>query len=100
MEDRSNFTLSQDVQEEIDIRLRGLLEVCQIHKIPMFASVVIANSSTGSNRKTKYNNIVYNAPSHGLELADDQISKHVLIANGFDAVPKRESVSFDVEDLH
>lgn len=62
--------------------LKGLLESCQIYHAPMFASVII----TGIHNGTEYDNIVYSAQSHMVKLTEDKIRKHMLIANGFEAI--------------
>ena len=61
----------------------------------MFASVVIENTETD----TKYNNIVYGATSHKIDLTDDKIEKYILIANGFNAVPPRDSVDMFMDSI-
>lgn len=91
----TNYTLSKDAINEIDTKLRDLLEVCQIYHAPMFASVAIENSDEG----TKYNNVTYSAQAHQISLKDDHIRKCILVADGFEAVPEREAVSFDMEEV-
>ena len=91
------FELTASQQKEIETQLKNLLELCQIHQVPMFACAAIKNKEG----ETLYNNIVYGGKSHNMEMYDDQIQKHILIANGFAAVPKREEMDFDLveEDL-
>lgn len=91
----TNFSLSPEGKAEIERRLGLLLEACQIYQVPMFASVAVA----GDEQSTKYNNITYGASAHNMELADDQITKHILIANGFDAIPPRDTLTLDVNYL-
>lgn len=91
----TSFELTRDAKKEIDNKLEELLELCRIHRVPMFASIVTGNSEEG----TVYNNITYNSPSHGIELKDDQIRKHILVSNGFDVVPHRETITIDPNDF-
>lgn len=85
------YHLSEEDKKELDQKLKAVLEFCQIHHIPFFAGCAVENDAD----KTEYLNIVYSAQSHAMELTDDQIRKHMLIANGkFDVVPKREVVTF------
>lgn len=93
--DFTDFTLTEEQKEAVDVKLRELLEVCQIYSIPMFAAVATGNSEDG----TEYNNIIYGAKVRGIRLKNDQIEKHILIADGFDAVPPRENITMDVNRL-
>lgn len=89
------YKVSADDEKEIKARLKSLLEICQICRVPMFASVALANSET----ETQYENIVYGGQSHIVTLTDDKIRKHMLISNGFEAVPARDVVSIDMNEV-
>lgn len=89
------YKVDKQGQKEIEGRLKALLEVCQIYHVPMFASVAIENSE----EETKYNNIVYSSQAHQVLLKNDTIRKHMLIANGFEAIPARDAVSFDMGEV-
>lgn len=89
------FCLSEEGQREVELKLRSLLETCQTYHTPMFAAVAIANTETG----TEYNRVVYGAGSHAVELSDDQIRRHILIADGFHAVPEREDMTIDMSEI-
>jgi hypothetical protein len=89
------FKLDKQGQKEVESKLKSLLETCQIYHIPMFASVAIENN----DKETKYNNIVYSSQAHQIVLQNDCIRKYMLIANGFEAVPARDAVSFDMEEV-
>lgn len=89
------FKLDTDKKKELDRRMTELLEFCQGNKIPMFATVAIANDE----HETQYENIVYGNMSHDIELKDDRIRKHMLIAKGFDAVPVRDSLTINMSEV-
>ena len=91
----SNLELTKDAKKDIDKKLEELLELCRIHRVPMFSCVVIGNTP----EKTEYNNITYNSASHNIELTDDQIRKHILVADGFDVIPPRETLTIDPNDF-
>ena len=91
----TTYKVDKQGQKEIEGRLKALLEVCQIYHVPMFASVAIENSE----KNTTYNNIVYSAQAHQVFLKNDTIRRYMLIANGFEAVPARDAVSFDMEEV-
>lgn len=76
------------VKEKID----EVLELCQLYRIPMFVTIAEEDNADG----TKYYNRMYSAKAHGIQLADDKIEKHVLIASGFSAVPPRDALELDM----
>ena len=81
------FALTAEEREQLDRIYRTLLEFCQIHSLPMIASVAVKNDEEG----TEYMSNIYTAQSHRRVLKKDIIRKHLLISNGFDAVPPREN---------
>ena len=91
----TTYKTDKQAQKEIEGRLKALLEVCQIYHVPMFACVAIENSE----KETKYNNIVYSAQAHQVLLKNDIVRKCMLVANGFEAIPARDAVSFDMEEV-
>ena len=91
----TDYSLEKEVRKEIQKKITELLELCQIYKVPMYVSVAIENNES----ETKYKNTMYSAKVHDIRLRDDQIEKHILISNGFCAVPKRETVEIDMDLL-
>ena len=91
----SIYCLSEEQCQIVEKKLLSLLETCQTLQIPMFATVVISNDE----EETKYNRIVYSAQAHQMRLKNDQIRKHILISNGFDAVPARDAVEINMTQL-
>lgn len=90
-----SLVIAQDAKEAAKQKIEELLDICQLNGIPMFVSIVLEDD----NEKTKYYNQLYSAKAHAINLADDQIAKHILIANGFKAVPKREALDLDMGSL-
>ncbi len=95
MKNSDVIKLDKTVLKDLDTALNSLLELCQIYHLPMFATVAVCND----DEKTEYKNIVYNPKSHAVNLTDDKIRKHILVSNGFDAVPARESLTLDMEEV-
>ena len=89
------FKVDKEVVELIDSKFREALELCQIYKVPMFATFVTENNEL----ETKYDNIVYNGASHLINLQEDNIRKHMLVSNGFEVVPARDCMTMDLTDL-
>ena len=85
------YQLSEEEKKELHQNLKACLQFSHIHQNTFYAVCAVGNDA----EKTEYLNIVYSAQSHAMELTDDQIRKHMLVANGkFDVVPKREVVTF------
>jgi hypothetical protein len=59
-----------------------MVKQCTIHGIPMFVTCCIANDEHGS----EYKSDAVTPDSHGLNLADDNIQKHICLKLGFDTV--------------
>ena len=76
-------------------KIEELLDICQINRIPMYVCIVTGDDGS----KTEYYNNMYSAKAHSIDLADDQIARHMLIANGFKAVSKRETLDVDMGSL-
>ena len=90
------FNLTADERENLDKKMRELLELCQIYHTPMFFSVAVKNTLT----ETDYKNITFDGNPNQISLTDDQIRYHILIAsNGFVAVPKRDSLNLDMAKI-
>lgn len=92
----NKFELSKGAQREVTKIMNQLLEFCQINKVPMFCTVAVKSTE----EETEYVNTVYGSKSHVIHLADDQIRRHMLIANGFEAVPARENITLDMEEVY
>lgn len=91
----TKYKLSDDKSEELNTLMLGLLQFCQINKLPMFMSVAVANNT----EETAYKNYIYSSTANYINLKDDKIRKHQLIANGFEAIPPREIIEFDIGDM-
>ena len=91
----SIYDLSKTERDVIAEKLKELLTVCRIYQAPMFASVAVGNSK----EKTEYMNTIYGSSSHERILANDHIKKHALIADDFEAVPKRDVISGNMAEI-
>ena len=91
----SDFTVSEEIVEQLKGKMKDILSICQIYRIPCYMSFVTSDNKNG----TDYTNVVYGTKCNNIRLKDDQIEKHILISNGFAAVPKREVLELDMENL-
>ena len=87
--------MKQEELREITSKINELLELCQYRNVPMFVTIAVSDDG----KKTEYYNRMHSAKAHNIKLSDDKISKHVLIANGFKAVPPREFVEIETSSL-
>ena len=69
--------------EKIKPKMDELNQICAVYSLPYFASFCISDGKEG----TTYENYMYGSISNGIHLRDDQIRKHINVANGFYTVP-------------
>lgn len=90
------YKLTDKEKSTLDLKMRELLELCQIYHIPMFFSAAVSNSLS----ETEYMNITFDGTPNKITLANDQIRHHILIAsNEFVAVPKRDTINLDTKKI-
>ncbi len=87
--------MTVEEKKEIIQKVDELLELCQYRNAPMFVSVAMEDDG----KTTLYHNRMHSAKAHNINLTDDQIVKHMLIADGFAAVPPRESFDVTMSDI-
>lgn len=90
----TRINLTEAETKNIASKLRALKETAQMYGVPMFASVVISNDESN----TGYLRAVNSAQSHAVFLTNDEIRRHMLVANGFDVTPPRNVTAIDAED--
>lgn len=83
------------VIEKLDEAVKNVLYICQMYKIPLYISAAVENNDEG----TVYRNTVHSATANYINLKDDKIRKYMLIANGYEPVPPREVVDFDIDEV-
>ena len=88
------FDKTKEYENQIEPLIRQLSAICLLQSLPMFVSVAIRDDG----ETTEYRNQMNGSASQGIRLADDQIVKHVNVANGFDTMPPRTASSFDAFD--
>lgn len=91
----TKYRTEKYVEEELDKALNKVMYICQMHKIPLFISAAIENTDD----ETVYKNAVYSATSNYINLADDKIRKYMLVTNGYEPVPRREVMDFDIDEV-
>lgn len=90
------YKIPDNALSSIEAKMAELLKLCQINRVPMFASIAVENKEDGL--ETEYERWVYSAKAYHIELNDDQIERHVLVANGFIPSPPRENIEMDMSD--
>lgn len=90
-----NYRLNEQQAAQIDEAMRDLLRLCQIYRVPMYSTVAVKNDDAG----TEYKTFTYGAGANGVYLRDDHIRSHILISNGFQAVPARDNYEVSLSDV-
>ncbi len=80
-------------EKHIKKRAKELNDYCKSMGIASFMTFCVSDN----DRSTEYKNFVNGSISNGLNLSDDQIIKHINVANGFDTIPQENSSVFDEE---
>lgn len=88
------FDRTEDYEKKIKPLLKDLNRLCVISGIPYFAAFGVKEQ----DGQTTYKNVVYSANSLNTKLSDDQISKHINVANGFDTVLHQPEIDFSMFD--
>ena len=87
------FDKSATYKSTIEPLVQELIKQCTVHNIPTFITCCISNDENGS----EYRNQAVTPDAHGINLADDNIQKHICLQLGFDTV-YRSNDDFDFED--
>ena len=88
------FDRTDDYEEKIKPILKELNRMCVICGIPYFAAFCVKDM----DGKTSYRNVLYSASNMSTVLSDDQLCKHINVANGFDTVLHQLELDFSVFD--
>lgn len=78
MNEKDIFDKDSVYDNELMPIIRNLKQTCNLHRIPMFITVAVANDENG----TKYRNDAVHAGIKP-DLKDDRIAKILLLINGF-----------------
>lgn len=87
------FDKSAAYKSHIEPLVSELMKQCTVYNIPMFVTCCVKNDVNGS----EYKNQAVSPDAHGLNLADDNIQKHIGLLLGFDVIYRAED-DFDFED--
>ena len=77
------FNKESEYDAHIATVVNELSALCYKYGIPMFFTAAISNTEDG---KTEFRNEYVSATKTGVDLLDDQLSKHVNVKNGFNTV--------------
>lgn len=87
------FDKTSEYKTHIEPLINNLMKQCTIYNIPMFVTCCTRNTAEGS----EYKNQAVTPDTHGLNLTDDNIQKHIGLLLGFDVIYRAEE-NFDFED--
>lgn len=77
------YSKMNEYDNEIKELVKKLLIQCDKHSIPVFLTMAVGDSSTG----TSYITEMLSPAALGVKLKDDKIAKHALVVDGFEVVP-------------
>lgn len=75
-------------ENEIRPLLQQVQRICRIHSLPFFSTCCYADQ----DRKSYYTRTLVSPEALGIHLSDDQIVRHINVANGFETVPASNPV--------
>ncbi|MST67431.1 hypothetical protein FYJ57_12060 [Lachnospiraceae bacterium BSM-380-WT-5A] len=91
----TEFDKSKEFETKAEPLLQELLKVCKFYEIPLFITVCPKSEP----EKTWYYNDHVSTVINHQKLFDDQIKKHILVADGFDVIQPGTYVEMNCEDL-
>lgn len=92
------FDKTEAYRKYVKPYLEQAYRASELYGIPCFFSCCVRDDG----KNTCYENIINGAVSNGLHLADDQFTRHINVANGFDTIlnDSRLDVStFDIPEI-
>lgn len=78
----TEFDKTKEFENKIEPMIRELIKTCKFYEVPLFVTAC----TKSEKEKTSYRNFHVSTAINNQNLTDDQIRKHILIANGFDAI--------------
>lgn len=91
----TEFDKRTEFETKAEPLLQELVKVCKFYEIPLFITACPESECA----KTWYRNYHVSTTINHQILQDDQIRKHILVANGFDVIPPGTFVEMNCEDL-
>ena len=82
-------------EEELRKRVEGIINTCSMYGIPCFMTFCVSDSE---EEGSEFRNFIYGSVSNGIKLQDDQIAKHINVANGFETIPPQATPDFGMFD--
>lgn len=92
---KKEYNIDEETRSALTDAVNRVMYICQLNKLPAFVSIAVSNNENS----TEYLNEVYSSTANYVNLTDDRVRKYMLIANGYEVVPPREIVNFDVNEL-
>lgn len=87
--------MNDQIREEIDEHLKGLMEIAQINDLPFVFVMAVGENEEG----TEYRKELLSPQILGIKLKNDTIRKHELVEAGFDVIPPRENITINMEEI-
>ena len=78
-------------EEKIKPSIDEIQQACMFYGIPFFACCPVKDDG----KTTTYQNTLISAKEAGTFLSDDQILKHINVANGFDTIIHKDTIDLE-----
>lgn len=88
------YTREEAFEHSVQAKAEEVINLCTRLGISTFMSFALRDDG----KTTTYKNYMYGSLSNGIRLTDDQIRRHVNVANGFWTIPPTSEVD-DYEDF-
>lgn len=90
----TTFNRREEFEKECKKYLDELKSWCTIYGIPFYFTACLEND----NEKSTYVTDAALTTTIGVQLADDQLKKHLLVGLGFDVIPHRADIEIMMDD--
>lgn len=80
-------------KEKIEKKANDLNELCRTFGIPAFMTFALYDNPR--TKKTEYKNYISGSASNRIKLTDDQLARHINVANGFNTTPPNDNIDID-----
>lgn len=88
-----NYDKTEAFELEIAPVMEELVQICNKHRVPFFATTCVKNDENGSEYRTE----MYASASNEIRLKNDLFPKFVNVLNGFATVPPVSEIEIEFD---
>ena len=87
----TEYSRQDEYNNEIKQHVKEILLLCDKYQIPVFMTFAVGNNRSNTDYITE----TLSASAEDVVLAEDRISKYILIGCGFDIVPAKKELTYE-----